>query len=149
MAKKRLDVRVEAEIRDGVELEAQRTGHSLSAIVERYVRDGLAKDHGELIEANSLPEVRAAVREEVAKSMSEAYLQLERNLDRMTHRNDERLVKLILRAARYAGHSQHMVHAFLAKQFGRELADRILVAAKEVVGKEIAHRGEQGADKSQ
>src|SRR5579862_5342651 len=136
MAKKRLDVGVEAELRDGGEFEAQRTGHSLSAIVERYVRDGLARDHGELIETNSLPEVRAAVREEVARGMSEAYQQLEAGLNRMTHRNDERLVKLILRSARYAGHSQHMVYSFLAKQFGRDLADRILQAAKEVVGKE-------------
>ncbi len=138
--KKRLELRIEPELRDGLDVETARTGTPLTTLVERYIRDGLARDHGQLIETDSLPEIRAAVREETARAIGAAYQQLETGLDRMTHRNDERLVKLIVNAARYAGHGQHMVHSLIAKQYGRDLADRILEAAREVVGKEIARR---------
>src|ERR1043166_7394175 len=63
--KKRLDIRIEEDLRDGVERLSQQNGQTLTAVVERYVRDGLARDNGELVEQQSLPEIRKGVREEV------------------------------------------------------------------------------------
>ena len=56
--KKRLDIRIAEDLRDGIDLVASRDGHSLTAIVERYVRDGLARDNGQLVEQSTLPLIR-------------------------------------------------------------------------------------------
>lgn len=37
MVKKRLDLRIEGDLRDGIDLESKRTGKSLTAIVEGYI----------------------------------------------------------------------------------------------------------------
>src|SRR5215472_688767 len=80
MVKKRLDLRIEGALRDGIDLEAKRTGKPLTAIVEGYIRDGLARDHGQLVELNSLPEIRAAVRQETEQAMGQLYQQLSLDL---------------------------------------------------------------------
>lgn len=136
--KKRLDIRIAEELRDGIDVIIARDQHTLTSVVERYVRDGLARDNGELIEQNSLPEVRKAVREEVGKSIQELYQQLSTDLAKSAKRSDDRLAALAVKAARFAGVAQRMIYSLLAKNVSPEFAARSYEAAKELTGKDIA-----------
>src|SRR5690242_7178011 len=128
MVKKRLDIRIAEELRDGVDLVAQRNGQNLTTVVERYVRDGLARDNGMLVEESSLPEIRAAVQEEVGKTMAELYQKLsddlKSHLKETARRSDNRLAALIVKAARSAGIGQRMIYALVSKSIGQDFAAR-------------------------
>jgi hypothetical protein len=66
--KKRLVIRSEANLRDGLDHRVLQTGHQLTAIVEQYIKDGQARDAGQLVEIQSLPEIRAVVRGETSRA---------------------------------------------------------------------------------
>jgi outer membrane PBP1 activator LpoA protein len=136
--KKRLDIRIAEELRDGIDLVASRDGHTLTTVVERYIEKGLARDNGELIEQSSLPAIRAAVREEVAKAMTELYQQLSADLQKSAKRSDDRLAALIIKAARSAGIAQRMLLSLAGKVLGQDAAMRAYEDAREKAGKDIA-----------
>ena len=141
--KKRLDIRIAEELRDEVDLVSTRNGQTVTAVVERYVRDGLAHENGELIEQSSLPAIRQTVREEVGKAMQELYQQLSTDLQKAVQRGDNRLAALIVRSARYAGIGQNLVYSLMMKTVGQDFASMSFVAAKEQIGKEIARPDER------
>jgi outer membrane PBP1 activator LpoA protein len=136
--KKQLGLRVEARLKDGLDERAQRAGVSVTAILEDYIEAGLARDNGELIEQNSLPAIRAAVREEVARSMQELYQQLSADLAKSARRSDDRLAALIVKAARSAGIAQRMMFSLASKLVSYEFSMKIWESAKEQTGKDIA-----------
>jgi hypothetical protein len=141
--KKRLDIRIEEDLRDGVELLSRQNGQTLTAVVERYVRDGLARDNGELVEQQSLPEIRKAVREEVGKAIQELRGDLLVDLQKSVKRGDDRLAGLILKGVRYAGIGQRMIYSLIAKTSGAEFAARAYDDAKEKTGKDIARPADE------
>ena len=136
--KKRLDIRIAEELRDGLDMIVVREGQTLTTIVERYIRDGIARDNGELIETNSLPEVRAAVREETAKVMTELYNKYETAMAKVALRDTNRLAALMSKAARWAGTGQGMIYTLLKETRGAQFADSAFASAKEKAGKELA-----------
>jgi outer membrane PBP1 activator LpoA protein len=141
-SQKRLKVpvglRVEKRLKEGLDARAQATGRPATAILEEYMTAGLARDSGELIEQNSLPAIRAAVREEVAAQMTILYQQLSADLQKSARRSDDRLAALIVKAARYAGIGQRMVYTFLARTVNPEYAAKVFDDASAKVGQDIA-----------
>jgi hypothetical protein len=142
MAKKQLGLRVEAHLKDGLADQAGRSGKAATTLLEEYIAAGLARDNGELIEQNSLPAIRAAVREEVGKAMQELYQQLSADLQKSARRSDDRLAALIVKAARSAGIGQRMIYALIAKVVNPNYAAQAYEDAKERTGKDIARPDE-------
>jgi hypothetical protein len=138
MAKKQVGLRIAPHLKDGLQDQAGRSGKAETALLEEYIAAGLARDTGELVEQNSLPAIRQAVREEVAKAMQEMYQQLSTDLQKSARRSDDRLAALIVKAARSAGIGQRMLYSFIGKTVNAEFAARMYEAAKEQTGKDIA-----------
>ena len=136
--KSQLGYRIEPRLKDGLEERARRTGTPATKILEEYITAGLARDNGELIEQNSLPAIRAAVREEVARTMTELYQQLSADLQKSARKSDDRLAALIVKAARSAGIAQRMLFSLASKLVTYDFALKIWESAKEQVGKDLA-----------
>lgn len=140
--KKQLGLRVEGRLKDGLDDLAQRTGKSATAILEEYMAAGLARDSGELVEQQSLPEIRKAVREEVHKAIEELRSDLLVDLQKSVKRGDDRLAGLIVKGVRNAGIGQRMVYSLIAKIAGADFAAKVYEDAKEKTGKDIARPDE-------
>jgi hypothetical protein len=142
MPKKQVGLRIEDHLKDGLQDQAKQSGKPETTLLEEYIAAGLARDHGELIEQNSLPAIREAVREtvreEVKRAMAELYQQLSTDLQKSAKRSDDRLAALIVKAARYSGIGQRMLYSFIAKSVSTEFALKMFEAAKEQTGKDIA-----------
>jgi len=136
--KKQLGLRIEEHLKDGLDQRAQQTNTPVTKVLENYIEAGLARDSGELIEQNSLPAIRAAVREEVNRAMQELYQQLSADLQKSARRSDDRLAALIVKAARSAGISWRLIYSLAAKLVSQDFASRVLEDAREKAGKEIA-----------
>src|SRR5436305_6415941 len=132
--KKQLGLRVDDHLKDGLNDQAQRSSKSATMLLEEYIAAGLARDSGELVEQNSLPAIRAAVREEVGKAMQELYQQLSTDLHQSARSSDNRLAALIVKAARCAGIGQRMMYSLTAKMGGPDFAARAYEDAKEKTG---------------
>ena len=141
--KKQLGLRVDDHLKDGLNDQAQRSSKSATMLLEEYIAAGLARDNGELVEQNSLPAIRAAVREEVGKAMQELYQQLSADLQKSARKSDGRLAALIVKAARSAGIAQRMLFSLASKLVNYEFAMKIWDSAKEQVGKDIAKPDDQ------
>lgn len=141
--KKQLGLRIEGHLKDGLDERAQRTNTPVTKVLENYIEAGLARDNGELIEQNSLPAIRAAVREEVGKAMQELYQQLSADLQKSARRSDDRLAALIVKASRSAGIAQRMTLSIAGKVLGEDSARRAYEDAREKAGKDIARPDDQ------
>jgi CRP-like cAMP-binding protein len=142
MAKKQVGLRVEGRLKDGLQDQAKRSGKPETTLLEEYIAAGLARDNGELVEQNSLPAIRVAVKEEVAKAMQELYQQLSTDLQKSARRSDDRLAALIVKAARYSGIGQRMLYSLMAKTVNPDFAAKMFETAKEQTGKDIARPDE-------
>lgn len=136
--KKQLGLRIESHLKDSLDDRAQKTNTPVTKVLEGYIEAGLARDNGELIEQNSLPAIRAAVREEVAGAMAELYRQLSADLQKSARRSDDRLASLIVKAARSAGIAQRMTLSIADKVMGRDAAQKAYNDAREKAGRDIA-----------
>src|SRR5512140_2775195 len=99
--KKQLGLRVEKQLKDELDDRTERTGRPVTAILEEYIAAGLARDNGELVEQQSLPEIRKAVRDEVHQAIQEL--------------RGDLLAGLIVKGIRNAGIAQRMVYALLGR----------------------------------
>jgi hypothetical protein len=140
---KQIGLRVDAHLKDGLNDQAERSSKAVTTLLEEYIAAGLARDNGELIEQNSLPAIRAAVREEVGKAMQELYQQLSDDLQKSARRSDDRLAALIVKAARSAGIAQRMLFSLASKLVNYEFAMKIWESAKEQTGKALVKPDEK------
>lgn len=141
--KKRLDLRVEAKLRDGLDQRVSQSGQQLTAIVERYIADGLARDAGTLVELQSLPEIRAAVRDETTKAMGQLYQQLSTDLAKSNKRDTERLAKIGSNTWRDAGIAWRMIYGLISRLVSANVAREIYEDAKAKAGKALKSGEEQ------
>ena len=141
--KKRLDVRIAAELRDGIDQRVEQTGDQLTVIVERYIREGLARDAGQLQEIQSLPEIRAAVREETTRAIGQLYQELSADLAKANKRDTERLAKMSANTWRDAGIAWRMLYALLSHLVGAEKAREWFDDAKNKAGKALKSAGDE------
>jgi predicted DNA-binding protein len=140
---KQIGLRIDKNLKDGLDAQAERSNKAATALLEEYIATGLARDNGELLEQNSLPAIRAAVREEVGKAMQDLYQQLRDDLQKSAKRSDDRLAALIVKAARSAGIAQRMLFSLASKQVSYEFALKIWESAKEQVGKALVKPDEK------
>jgi len=140
--KKRLDIRIESDLRDGLDHRVLQTGRQLTAIVEQYIKDGLARDAGQLVEIQSLPEIRATVREETSRAIGQLYQQLSTDLAKSAKKSDDRLAKLSANSVRNGGIAWRMLYALIHKLVSAEYAKTVYDDAKEKAGKALRNEDE-------
>jgi hypothetical protein len=140
--KKRLDVRIEEELRDGLDQRAEQSSQQLTAIVERYITEGLARDAGKLVEIQSLPEIRAAVRDETTRAIGQLYQQLVADLAKANKRDTERLAKMGSNTWRDAGIAWRLLYALLSHMVGGDKARDWYEDAKAKAGKALKSAGD-------
>jgi CRP-like cAMP-binding protein len=136
MVKERFDIRISPDLRRQLDAQAVHDG-GITALAERYFREGLARDSGELIEQSSLPAVREAVRSEFNVCLGELYEKLSRDLQQSARKSDDRLAALIVKAARSAGIAQRMLFSLASKLVSNDFAMKIWESAKEQTGKAL------------
>jgi hypothetical protein len=135
--KKRLDIRLESELRDGLDQRVQQSGDLLTTLVERYIAEGLARDAGQLIEVQSLPEIRAIVQQETTRAIEQLYEQLSTNLVRAAKRDTERLAKLSANGWRDSGIAWRLLYALASHTVGNTKVREWYEDAKAKAGKAI------------
>ncbi|MGH2505815.1 MAG: hypothetical protein ACRDHZ_00110 [Ktedonobacteraceae bacterium] len=140
--KKRLDIRIAADLRDGLDLQAKQSGKSLTAVVEDMLAADLARRQGEIVESGTLPTIRAAVREEVGMQIAELYGKLADDLMKRMSRADNRLAAIGAKGARSAGIAWRLVYALLVSHKSERYAKDAYEDAKVKAGKELAQREE-------
>jgi hypothetical protein len=140
--KKRLDIRIESALRDGLDQCAEQSGAMLTTIVERYLQEGLARDAGQLVEIQSLPEIRAIVRDETSRTISQLYEQLSADLAKNAKRDTERLAKMSANGWRDAGIAWRLLYALISKVVSAEYARQAYEDAKAKAGKAMHSGGE-------
>lgn len=141
--KKQLHVRIAEHLRAGLDLRVEQSGKPLTVIVERYLAEGLARDAGQLVEIQSLPEIRNAVRDETFKAMSQAYQQLSTDLAQASKRETERLAKLSANSWRDSGIAWRLTYGLVSHIAGNVKAREWYEDAKAKAGKAIAGGNEQ------
>ncbi len=140
--KERLYFRIPVELRHKLDARLQGNETTITALMERYITEGLARDAGELIEESSLPAVSQAVRIELKRGLEELRASMIADLQKAARRSDDRLAALIVKAARSAGIGWRLAYANLAKVMGTDQASQVYEDAKEKVAKEIARPDE-------
>ena len=140
--KHRLEIRIDADIRAGLDIEVRRSGKSLTAVVEEYISQGLARSQGKMIEVESLPEIRAAVRDETSRVIGQLYQQLSTDLAKSAKKSDDRLAKLSANSVRNGGIAWRMIYSLIHKLVSPEYAQTVYNDAKEKAGKALRNEDE-------
>jgi hypothetical protein len=141
--KKQLHMRIAEHLRAGLDLRVEQSGKPLTAIVERYLAEGLARDAGIVIEIQSLPEIRAAVREETSRAIGQLYQQLSADLAKASKRDTERLAKLGAHGWRDAGIAWRLLYALISHLVSKDAAREWFEDAKAKAGKALKAGEEQ------
>ena len=141
--KKQLHVRIAEHLRAGLDLRVEQSGEPLTVIVERYLAEGLARDTGQLVEIQSLPEIRSAVSDELFKGMNQFYQQLSADLAKANKRDTERLAKLSANSWRDSGIAWRLIYGLVSHIAGSTKAREWYEDAKAKAGKAIGGGNEQ------
>jgi hypothetical protein len=148
MEKKRLDVWIQAGIRDYVAQEALREGRPMNALTNDLLAHAIACRRGEMIEQQSLPIIREIIQTELRKTgaqlrselREDAQLEIVAEIKSLGRRSDDRLAALLVRAIRDAQISRRLVYVLLAKTFGAPFATEAYDNAREKTGQDLAAR---------
>ena len=142
--KKQLHILIAEPLRNGIDQRAQASGDTITAIVEEYIRRGLARDSGELIEQNSLPALGDLIRTELSKNAAALhkalYDELVTEMRATAKRTDTRLAALVVRAIRESGISRRLAYTLLARAYTPKFAEDAFTDAKLKTNKELASR---------
>jgi hypothetical protein len=133
--RKRLSVRITEKLRDDLDQRVEQSGEPLTVIVERYLTEGLARDAGQLVEIQSLPEIRTAVRDETARVIGQLYQQLAADTAKSNKRDTERLAKLSANGWRDAGVAWRLLYALISQLVSKDAARAWYEDAKAKAGK--------------
>ncbi|EFH79652.1 hypothetical protein [Ktedonobacter racemifer] len=140
MPKEQFNVRLDTTLKRALQDRANEAGQPLTQVLERYISEGLARDKGATIEASTVPVIRAAIREEMQRSMETLTAQIHQDVQQISRRDTDRLAALTVKAARSAGIGQRLVYTLLAEEVGEEAADRVFERAVTLTAKELVAR---------
>lgn len=144
-AGKRFDVWLPSDLYDALNAQSEQEGRPMRAIVEEYVRAGMARARGEELEQHALPLVREIVSDELRKANAQLYTKLTEGLQAdllaeiktQGRRSDDRLSALSLRAIREGGIAWRLVYALIARQISPTIAGEAYQDAKAKAGESL------------
>jgi hypothetical protein len=144
-AGKRFDVWLPSDLYEALSAQSEQEGRPMRAIVEEYVRAGMARARGEELEQRALPLVREIVSDELRKANAQLYTKLTGGLQAdllaeiktQGRRSDDRLAALSLRAIREGGIAWRLVYALIARQLSPTIAGEAYQDAKAKAGESL------------
>jgi hypothetical protein len=144
-AGKRFDVWLPSDLYDALSAQSEQEGRPMRAIVEEYVRAGMARTRGEELEQRALPLMREIVSTELRKANAQLYTKLSEGLQAdllaeiktQGRRSDDRLAALSLRAIREGGIAWRLVYALIARQLSPTIAGEAYQDAKAKAGESL------------
>ena len=141
MTEKRLNLCIDGDVRDALQDIAKRKGKTLKATAEEYLRLGIARDQGKLVEEESLPAIREAVAAEVNRAVARLYKDLVDSLagEIKLHerKGDDRLAAMIAKSIRNAGIGRRLTYTLIAKQISTDFAMKAFEDAKQKSGRDL------------
>src|SRR5579885_567208 len=108
MTDKQLNVWIRSDLRDAIREVAEQEGKTMTAVVEEFLAQGIARLRGEVIEQQSLPVVREAIHSAIGQANAQLYQALREVLrtevlddfKAVEKKGDDRLAALLVRAIR-------------------------------------------------
>lgn len=145
-AGKRFDVWLPSDLYDALSAQSAQEKRPMRAIVEEYVRAGIARQRGEVLEQQSIPVIREAIASEVGKANVQLYnglrdflrTEFTAEMKGQEKKRDDRLAALIVRAIREGGIARRMLYTQLSHLKSPQYAGEIYRDAAEKTGKELA-----------
>jgi hypothetical protein len=144
--KTQVNIRMDVTLKKALEEHAKQQETSVTDLIERYIRKGLAQERGEVVEEQSLPALREMVSTELRRAQAQFRLDIREDLEHevmgpmreMTKRHDDRLASLTVHAIREAGLARRILYAFVGRAVSEEFARVIFTGAKEAVGRDLS-----------
>jgi hypothetical protein len=146
MPDKQLNVWIRSDLREAIKEVAEREGRTMTALVEEFLAQGIARLRGEVIEQQSLPVVREAIQSEIGHANVQLYHALREllrtefldELKAVEKKGDDRLAALLVRAIREGGIARRMIYPLLARIVSESFAATAYQDAVEKTGKDLA-----------
>jgi hypothetical protein len=146
MPNKQLNVWIRSDLREAIKEVAEREGRTMTALVEEFVAQGIARLRGEVIEQQSLPVVREAIHSEIGQANARLYQALRELLRTemldalkvIEKKGDDRLAALLVRAIREGGIARRMIYPLLARLVSESFAATAYQDAAEKTGRDLA-----------
>lgn len=118
----------------------------MTAVVEEFLAQGIARLRGEVMEQQSLPVVREAIHSAVGQANAQLYQALRDllraefldDLKAIEKKGNDRLAALLVRAIREGGIARRMIYPLLARQVSESFAAAVYQDAVEKTGKDLA-----------
>ena len=146
MTDKQLNVWISSDLRNAIREVAEQEGKTMTAVVEEFLAQGIARLRGEVIEQQSLPVVREAIHSSVGQANAQLYQALREllrselldDLKTLEKKGDDRLAALLVRAIREGGIARRMLYPLLARFVSETFALTVYQDAVEKTGKDLA-----------
>jgi hypothetical protein len=146
MTDKQLNVWIRSDLRDTIKEIADQRGKTMTAVVEEFLAQGIARLRGEVLEQQSLPVVREAIHSAVGQANAQLYQALREllrtefldDLKAVEKKGDDRLAALVVRAIREGGIARRMIYPLLARIASESFAATAYQDAVEKTGKDLA-----------
>ncbi len=148
MPEQQLNVWIPEDYKTFLDQCAKRENRTVKAIIKGLIEREMAQARGEEMERQSLPAMRAMVREEVQRGTGELYTRLHdsvlgdlrNDLKESLHQNTTKLAKLLTRTVRDSGILRRLLYSLVSKATGREFAAKAYEHAEEMTRKELSER---------
>jgi antitoxin component of RelBE/YafQ-DinJ toxin-antitoxin module len=132
MSDKQLNVWIRSDLREAIKEVAEREGRTMTALVEEFLAQGIARQRGEVIEQQSLPVVREAIHSEIGQANAQLYhalrdllhTKLLEDLKAVEKKGDDRLAALLVRAIREGGIARRMIYPLLVRLVSESFSRR-------------------------
>jgi hypothetical protein len=146
MTDKQLNVWIRSDLRDAIREVAEQEGKTMTAVVEEFLAQGIARLRGEVLEQQSLPVVREAIHSAIGQANAQLYQALREVLHTevlddfksLEKKGDDRLAALLVRAIREGGIARRMIYPLLARLVSESFATTVYQDAVEKTGKDLA-----------
>jgi hypothetical protein len=149
MLRKRLDANIPADLHAALNDQAQEQNRTVTNVAIGYLRAGIARDKGEVIEQQSLPVLREIVQSELAKAIAQIQAglreefgrqlqEVQSELKRLNAQNTSRLAALQIKSLREAGVSRRLVTMLAETSVSATFSQEALERARAETGRDLA-----------
>jgi hypothetical protein len=149
MIRKRLDANIPADLHAALNDQAREQNRTVTNVAIGYLRAGIARDKGEVIEQQSLPVLREIVQSELAKAIAQLQAglreefgrqlrEVQSELKRLNAQNTSRLAALQVKSLREAGVARRLVTMLAETSVSTTFSQEALERARAETGRDLA-----------
>lgn len=148
MPEQQLNVWIPEDYKTFLDQCAKQNDLTVKAIIKGLIEQEMARVSSEQMERESLPVLRALIREEVRRAIADLSIRLQEVMVRDirdalkddAYHNTTKLAKLLTRTVRDSGILRRLLYSLVSKMTGREFAAKAYEHAEEMTRKELSER---------